>query len=92
MDYKYWCKFLSPEDLIRWETEIIVGSRLSSLGREDNLIEFNNFNDFINYTLTWCDTKDGQEYWSRICNTPSGDLIDYSQEHETYFYGLQTLV
>ena len=47
MDYKYWCKFLSPENLIKWETEIIMTNRLSSLGREDNLVEFNNFDDFI---------------------------------------------
>lgn len=92
MNYKYWCKFLLPEDLIKWETEIIMTNRLSSLGREDNLVEFNNFDDFINYTLTWCDTKDGQEYWSRICNTPRTQLIDYSLEQERYFYGLQTLV
>lgn len=92
MDYKYWCKFLSPEDLIKWETEIIIGNRLYSLGREDNLTEFNNFDDFINYTLTWCDTKDGQDYWASICKTDPYRLIDYSQEHERYFYGLQTLV
>ena len=92
MDYKYWCKFLSTENLIKWETEIIMTNRLSSLGREDNLTEFNNFDDFINYTLSWYDTKDGQEYWSRICHTPSTQLIDYSLEQERYFYGLQTLV
>ena len=78
MNYKYWCKFLLPEDLIKWETEIIMTDRLYSLGREDNLIEFQNFDDFINYTLTWSETRDGQEYWARICHTPRTQLIDYS--------------
>jgi hypothetical protein len=88
MDYKYWCKFLSPEDLIKWETEIILQNRIYSLGREYNLTDFNNFGDFINYTLNWSQTQDGHEFWESLCHTPSHQLIDYSQEHEKYFYGL----
>ena len=88
MDYKHWCKFLSPEDLIKWEVELLIQQRVYDIGSVDNLRSFNSFNDFINYTLTWCDTKDGQDYWARICNTDPYRLIDYSQEHERYFYGL----
>jgi hypothetical protein len=88
MDYKHWCKFLSPEDLIKWEVELLIQQRVYDIGSVDNLRSFNSFNDFINYTLTWSDTKDGQEFWSRICNTYPERLIDYSQEQERYFYGL----
>ena len=83
MDYKHWCKFLEPETLIKWETEIIIGERIGTINRD-----FNNFGDFINHTLNWSNTKDGHEFWEHLCHTPSQQLIDYSQEHEKYFYGL----
>lgn len=83
MDYKHWCKFLDPETLIKWEAEIIVGERISSINRD-----FNTFADFINCTLHWSNTKDGYEFWESIHHTPTYQLIDYSQEHEKYFYGL----
>lgn len=84
MDYKHWCKFLEPETLIKWETEIIIGERISNI----NDFNFTNFSDFINITLHWSSTKDGHEFWERLCHTPADQLIDYSQEHEKYFYGL----
>jgi hypothetical protein len=83
MDYKHWCKFLEPETLIKWETEIIVGERVGTINRD-----FDNFSEFINYTLNWSNTKDGHEFWESLCHTPSHQLIDYSQEQERYFYGL----
>lgn len=83
MDYKHWCKFLEPETLIKWETEIIVGNRLGYINGD-----FSNFGEFINCTLIWSSTKDGREFWEDIHYTPSHQLIDYSQEHERYFYGL----
>ena len=85
MDYKHWCKFLEPETLIKWETEIIIGNRISTISDDRH---FNNFGDFINYTLHWSETQDGHEFWESLCHTPSHQLIDHSQEHEKYFYGL----
>ena len=43
MDYKHWCKFLEPEILIKWETEIIIGERIGTINRD-----FNNMNLFQN--------------------------------------------
>lgn len=88
MDYKHWCKFLEPELLLKWEVELIMQQRVYDIGRVDNLRTFNSFNDFINYTLTWSETKDGQEFWSRICNTEPYRLIDHTDEQRRYFYGL----
>lgn len=88
MDYKHWCKFLDPEILIKWEVELLMQERVYDIGTVNNLRTFNSFNDFINYTLTWSDTKDGQEFWSRICNTDPCRLVDLTEEQERYFYGL----
>ena len=88
MDYKHWCKFLDPEILIKWEVELLMQERVYDIGTVNNLRTFNSFNDFINYTLTWSETKDGQEFWARICNTEPYRLIDHTNEQRRYFYGL----
>ena len=83
MDYKYWLKFLSPELLVKWETEIIMQEK------DYRLVNIqDSFEDFINGTFKWSSTNDGHAFWSDICHTPVSELIDYSQEHERYFYGL----
>ena len=82
MDYKYWCRFLEPENLIKWETELIIQGRVNHIEEK----HFDSFNNFINYTLNWSDTKDGHDYWSYICTKSPSQLIDYSQEQERYFY------
>ena len=88
MDYKHWCKFLEPEILVKWEVELIKQGRVHDIRCGSSLKHFNNFNDFINYTLSWCDTEDGHQFWSEICNTEPRLLINFEEEQKRYFYGL----
>ena len=81
MDYKHWLKFLSTENLIKWETEFIIQGDMRILGHN-----FLSFSHFIDSTLNWRNTKDGFEYWKAIKRTPEEDLVDYSQEQRRYFY------
>lgn len=83
MDYKHWLKFLTPELLIKWETEIIMQERVHRLE-----MNYNSFENFINGSMKWSRTQDGHQFWADICHTPVSELIDYSQEQEEYFYGL----
>jgi len=83
MDYKHWLKFLSPELLIKWETEIIMQEKVSRIGHP-----YDNFEDFINASMKWSRTEDGYQFWADICHTPVSELIDRTEEQKTYFYGL----
>ncbi len=83
MDYKHWLKFLSPELLVKWETEIIMQERVHRLE-----INYNSFENFINGSMKWSRTLEGHEFWADICHTPVSELIDRTEEQKTYFYGL----
>ena len=83
MKYKHWFKFLTPDLLVKFETEIIIQERVHRLE-----IDYDSFEDFINCTLKWSNTNDGYSYWSDICHTPVSVLIDHTEEQKTYFYGL----
>ena len=50
MDYKHWCKFLEPETLIKWETEIIIGERIGTINRDFNNLKSFGY-DFISHII-----------------------------------------
>ena len=83
MDYKHWCKFLEPEILAKWEVELLLSQNTYRLNRC-----YNSFQDFINGSFRWSNTKDGHEFWAYICNTEPNMLVDRTEEQKEYFYGL----
>ena len=83
MDYKHWCKFLKPETLLDWETEVILQMALK--GRDFISDDFNNFSSFINNTLEWSATKN-RKCWEDLYETRIDDLVDYSEEQKEFYY------
>ena len=82
MNYKYWCRFLEPDEFVNWEVEVLLsetfgrGRDMQSMTRV-NLFErdFDTWRDFINASFGWSNTKQGSQYWMEI----------FERDHPSYY-------
>ena len=76
MDYKYWCGFLEPEEFRNWEVELLMCEAF--MRHDGNTLlnrDFDTWQEFINASFGWSNTKQGSQYWMDIFQR---DVIDYN--------------
>lgn len=61
MDYRYWSRFLEPDEFRKWEVETLMRFDL-----EKFCTNYRHFENFIRESFDPNDTKDGRRYWSDI--------------------------
>ena len=61
MDYRYWSRFLTPDEFRKWEVETLMRFDL-----EKFCTNYRHFENFIRESFDPNDTKDGRRYWSDI--------------------------
>jgi hypothetical protein len=61
MDYRYWSRFLEPDEFRKWEVETLMKFDESKFTSN-----YRHFENFIRESFNPHDTKDGYGYWSDI--------------------------
>lgn len=61
MDYRYWARFLEPDEFRKWEVETLMRFDESKF-----VINYRHFENFIRESFDPNETKDGYRYWSDI--------------------------
>ena len=61
MDYRYWSRFLEPDEFRKWEVETLMRFNLEKFATN-----YRNFENFIRESFDPNETKDGRRYWSDI--------------------------
>ena len=61
MDYRYWSRFLEPDEFRKWEVETLMRFDESKF-----TYNYRHFENFIRESFNPHDTKDGYGYWSDI--------------------------
>ena len=61
MDYRYWTRFLEPDEFRKWEVETLMRFDL-----EKFCTDYRHFENFIRESFNPHETKDGGLYWFDI--------------------------
>jgi hypothetical protein len=61
MDYRYWSRFLEPDEFRKWEVETLM-----RFNKHKFTMNYRSFDDFIHESFDPNDTKDGVRYWVDI--------------------------
>ena len=61
MDYRYWARFLEPDEFRKWEVETLMRFDL-----EKFCTDYRHFENFIRESFDPNEIKDGRRYWSDI--------------------------
>ena len=68
MDYKHWCQFLSDDEFKLWEVETLMVYITGVCDPDIFSDHYGSFREFISGSFTWCNTKQGHDYWRIIAH------------------------